>query len=236
LRRCQPTVLTAVHCETPSGTLNPLAALGKLKHELDIPLFVVDAVSSIGGAPVHMDDWHVDLMLGGTQKCLSAPPSMTMVGVSATAWERMRVVNYQGYDSILPFATVRQDGRCPYTPYWHGMASLHAAAEAIMEEGMEAVFARHEATALLCRQGLKKLGIPLWTAPDAINSPTVTAAMIPEGYDWPTWQQCLKQRGLVVSGSFGPMAGKVFRLGHMGTQAQPWLMREALDVIEAVLA
>ncbi len=227
----KPKMLIAVHCETPSGTLNPLEAVGKLKHELGIPLFVVDAVASLGGAPVCMDDWHVDLMLGGSQKCLSAPPSMSMLGVSAKAWECIREVGYQGYDAILPFATVRQDGRCPYTPYWHGMAAIHAAAEALLEEGLEAVFARHEAVALQCRKGLKEQGFSLWTEEKAINSPTVTAAMIPAGYTWQSWQSHLKKKGLIVAGSFGPMAGKVFRLGHMGVQAQEWMMKEVLEIL-----
>ena len=121
IRRVKPVMLTAVHCETPSGTLNPIGLLGKLKKDLGVPLFYVDTVAGLGGAPVHMDEWNVDLMLGGSQKCLSCPPSMSMVGVSAAAWERMKEVNYQGYDAILPFRTVRTDGRCPYTPNWHGV-------------------------------------------------------------------------------------------------------------------
>ena len=103
IRRVKPVMLTAVHCETPSGTLNPIGLLGKLKKDLGVPLFYVDTVAGLGGAPVHMDEWNVDLMLGGSQKCLSCPPSMSMVGVSSAAWERMKKVNYQGYDAILPF-------------------------------------------------------------------------------------------------------------------------------------
>lgn len=235
VRRVKPVMITATHCETPSGTLNPLAELGKLKKDLGVPLFYVDAVASVGGVPVLADEWHVDLMLGGSQKCLSAPPSMSFLGVSDAAWARMAEVNYQGYDSILPFRTVREDGRCPYTPYWHGVASLHAATQVLFEEGMENVFARHEAAGTRCRQGLARLGIPLWTAPDAVNSPTVTAAMIPNGLTWEAWKARLRARGLICTGSFGPMAGKVFRLGHMGTQAQLHLVDEALEAIADAL-
>ena len=235
IRRVKPVMLTAVHCETPSGTLNPLASLGKLKKDLGVPLFYVDAVASLGGAPVHMDEWNVDLLLGGSQKCLSCPPSMSMVGVSDAAWARMEEVQYQGYESILPFRTVRTDGRCPYTPNWHGVAALHAGAQAIFKEGTQAAFARHEAVAARCREGLAELGVKLWTAPDAVNAPTVTAAMIPDGYTWPEWKEALRRHGLICTGSFGPMAGKVFRLGHMGTQAQPYLMEQALDAIAVTL-
>lgn len=235
IARFKPKMLTAVHCETPSGTLNPLAELGALRRAMDVPLFYVDAVASLGGAPVDVDGWGVDLLLGGSQKCLSAPPSMSIVGVSDVAWDCMEEVGYAGYDAIAPFRTVQADGRCPYTPYWHGVAALYAATQAIEEEGVEAVFARHAAVAKQCRDGLAELGISLWTAPDAVNSPTVTAAMIPNGIDWPTWRDALLQRGLAVAGSFGPMAGRVFRLGHMGTQANAEQMRVALECIADAL-
>lgn len=235
IRRTRPVMLTAVHCETPSGTLNPLAELGRLKKDRNVPLFYVDAVASVGGVPVQADEWNIDLLLGGSQKCLSAPPSMSMVAVSGAAWARMAEVGYRGYDAIAPFRTVRSDGRCPYTPNWHGIAALYAAAQAILAEGTDRVFQRHETVAAQCRAGLAELGIPLWPAADAVNSPTVTAAMIPQGRSWPDWKEALRRHGLVCTGSFGPMAGRVFRLGHMGTQAQPWLMSQALAAIRTAL-
>lgn len=236
VRRVNPVMLTAVHCETPSGTLNPLAELGDIKKRLGVPLFYVDTVAGFGGVPVNGDAHHIDLLLGGSQKCLSAPPSMSIIGVSETAWDIMGRVNHQGYDSILPFRTVQQDGRCPYTPYWHGIAALDAAAGLLLDEGLENVFARHENVAGQCRNGLAAIGVKLFTDPGAINAPTVTAAMVPDGFTWPEWQQRLKERGLIVTGSFGPMAGKVFRLGHMGSQASPALMDRALAAVRDALA
>jgi aspartate aminotransferase-like enzyme len=233
--RFRPHMITAVHCETPSGTLNPLAELGRLKAAMNVPLFYVDAVASLGGAPVMADDWHVDLLLGGSQKCLSAPPSMAFVGVSPAAWEAVEQRAYQGYDALGPFRTVHSDGRCPYTPYWHGTAALHAAAAAIVAEGTEQVFARHRNVARQCRDGLQEMGIRLFTAENAVNSPTVTAALVPRGWECAAWLQALAARGLRAAGSFGPMAGKVFRLGHMGTQAHPRLMEKALQVMAQVL-
>ena len=134
IRRVKPVMLTAVHCETPSGTLNPIGLLGKLKKDLGVPLFYVDTVAGLGGAPVHMDEWNVDLMLGGSQKCLSCPPSMSMVGVSAAAWERMKEVNYQGYDAILPVIMRLPD-------------VVATEAEAISEEEHAALLAAVEAAA-----------------------------------------------------------------------------------------
>ena len=91
----KPRMITAVHCETPSGTLNPLAELGRLKERCGVPLFYVDAVSSIGGAPVKADEWRIDLCLGGSQKCLSAPPATSFLSVSEAAWEIAEAVGYQ---------------------------------------------------------------------------------------------------------------------------------------------
>lgn len=230
----KPHMITAVHCDTPSGTLNPLQGLAEIKRHRNVPLLYVDAVASVGGAPVCMDAWGIDILLGGTQKCLAAPPNMCFLGVSDTAWERVVQVAYQGYDALLPWRTVRAVGRCPYTPYWHGLAALHAATQSLLAEGLDVVYSRHEAVARLCRAGLTDLGIPLWCAPDAVPAPMVTAAHVPAGWTWTEWRAALRQRGLVVAGSFGPMADRVFRLGHMGSQAHEALMLQALAVIQEV--
>lgn len=231
VRDFRPHMITAVHCETPSGTFNPIAEIGEIKRLYHVPLLYVDAVASLGGAPVEADAWSVDLLLGGSQKCLSAPPSMSIMGVSENAWEIAHSIGYQGYDALSPWQTVQQDKRCPYTPYWHGVAALYAATQRIFAEGMEAVFARHTNVAALCRQNLAALGIELWNKPESLSATTVTAARIPDGIDWPTWREALHQRGLAISGSFGPMAGKVFRLGHMGTQAESVLINKSYQAI-----
>ena len=231
IKSFKPKMITAVHCDTPSGTLNPLEALGDLKKKYNVPLLYVDAVASLGGAPVQADKCHIDLLLGGSQKCLSAPPSMSIIGVSQTAWDIMQKIQYQGYDAILPFKTIFADKRCPYTPYWHGVAALNAATDLILAEGMEEVFARHQQVANFCRNELEKLGIELFVHKNSVCAPTVTAAMLPKGCAWPSWQQKLQASGLSIAGSFGPMHGKVFRLGHMGTQANRELVAQALDII-----
>lgn len=231
----KPKMITVVHCETPSGTLNPLAELGAIKKRLGIPLLYVDAVSSWGGAEVKADDWNIDLLLGGSQKCFSAPPSMSMVAVSPSAWQIMQEVNYKGYDAILPFKSIEQAELCPYTPYWHGVACLNAAAQAILDEGPAACLARHEQVANMCRNGLEEMGIELFPSATAVCSPTVTAAMVPTGFDFKSWQKALRASGLITAGSFGPMLNKVFRLGHMGTQANPKLMQKALNIIKQTL-
>ena len=116
-------------------------------------------VASLGGAPVRVDDWSIDLALGGTQKCLSAPPNMAFVSVSPPAWEIIAQVDYNGYDALKPFRSAQEEFYFPYTPYWQGMAALQAAAQLLQDEGLENSFRRHAEAAAACRRGLKRLGL-----------------------------------------------------------------------------
>lgn len=231
----QPKLITAVHCETPSGTLNPLAELGRLKRRHKVPLLYVDAVASLGGTPVLTDEWSIDLALGGAQKVLSAPPNMAFLAVSEAAWAAVEEVGYAGYDALKPFRTAQDEFYFPYTPYWHGMAALHTATELLLEGGLQASFGRHESVAAYCRRQIEVLGLSLYPHREAIPSPTVTAVNLPEGLAWEDLDARFREHGLVVGGSYGPLKGKVFRLGHMGSQADRRLVEEALQVIDQVM-
>jgi len=231
----KPKMITAVHCETPSGTLNPLIELGRIKRRHQVPLLYVDVVASLGGAPVLVDEWDIDLALGGTQKCLSAPPSMAFVSISPLAWEIIEQVGYVGYDALLPFRDAQKNFYFPYTPYWHGLATLHAATQRLITEGLDACFNRHASVASYCREQITALGLSLFPSVGSIPSPTVTAVKVPSHLDWPALDAAFRRNGLAVGGNYGPLAGKVFRLGHMGSQADRDLVGQALDVIRRVV-
>ena len=230
----KPKLITAVHCETPSGTLNPLAEIGRIKKDLEIPLLYVDAVASIGGAPVLTDEWNIDLCLGGSQKCLSSLADMAFLSVSAAAWEIIDQVDYVGYDALKPFRSAQAEHYFPYTPNWHGVAGLNAGAELIIEEGLSNSYSRHHENARFCRKEIARMGLVLFPAAKAIPSPTVTAVNVPQGISWQEFDAKLRRQGLVVAGSYGPLTDKVFRLGHMGTQADMKLVTQALEVIRMV--
>jgi len=235
IRSYKPKMITAVHCETPSGTLNPLEGLGELKRKYQVPLLYVDAVASAGGTLLPTDDWAIDLSLGASQKALSAPPMVAFLSVSPRAWEIAEKVGYSGYDALLPFRDAQKDFYFPYTPNWHGMAALYAATQLILEEGLANAFLRHEQVAKACRSRIKDIGLRLFPAAGAVPSPTVTAVYVPDGITWEEFDKRLRTNGLVVGGSYGPLAGKVFRIGHMGSQADLELVHKALDVIEQVV-
>ena len=230
-----PKMITAVHCETPSGTLNPIQRLGEMKARHEVPLLYVDAVASVGGTAVLADEWHIDLALGGSQKCLSVPPALAFLSVSERAWEIVNEVNYVGYDALKPFQTAQQDFYFPYTPYWHGLAALQAGIQLLLDEGLENSFARHEKVAAHCRQRIEDMGLTLFVEKGAIPSPTVTAINLPGNMTWEQLNAALRQRGMVVGGSYGPLQGKVFRLGHMGSQADMHLMDQALNILQQVI-
>jgi aspartate aminotransferase-like enzyme len=235
LKSVKPKMITVVHCETPSGTLNPIAALGQLKIDLGIPLLYVDAVSSIGGVPVLTDEWNIDLCLGGSQKCLASLPDMAFVSVSSAAWQIIAQVDYAGYGALKPFRTAQAEHYFPYTPNWHGVAGLNAGAELILKEGLCNSFSRHAEVADFCRKQIKEIGLTLFPAEGAIPAPTVTAINVPQGTTWRKLDAKLRRHGLAAGGSFGPLSGKVFRLGHMGTQADLELIKKALAAIRAVV-
>lgn len=241
VRLFKPKMITLVHCETPSGTLNPVEPVGEIKKRLNVPLLCVDAVSSMGGAEVKADEWGVDILMGGSQKCISAPPSTCFASVSPEAWELMAEVGYAGYDAFLPFRKLEGINPFPYTPYRQGTAALNTALELIFNcsykgfTGLEASYALHEETAAAYRAGFRRLGLEMFPEDEAIMSPTVSTIRIPNGHNWKSWNAALRKQGLVAGNNFGELADLVFRIGHMGTQADPTLVPLVLNCIEKAL-
>jgi aspartate aminotransferase-like enzyme len=228
LKAFRPCMVTAVHCETPSGTLNSIEAVGALLDRYGVDLYLVDAVASIGGAPLDTDAARIDLCLLGSQKCLSAPPGLSMVAVSPRAWDAAKRVGYQGYDALNPFKDAVAERYFPYTHSWHGMAGLDEACRLLLEEGLDAAYVRHERVAASCRRRGRELGLELFPRDERASSPTITAFRVPERIGWPELNRRLRERGVAVGGNYGRLAGKVFRIGHMGTQADERLVSEAM--------
>ena len=235
-RAYTPTFVTMVHCETPCGTLTPVEAVGKRLREVapDV-LFLVDAVASIGGAPLDTDAAGIDLCLLGSQKCLSAVPDLGMVAVSERGWARVAAIGYEGYDALLPFRRAADEHYFPYTHSWHAVAAMNVACRALLDEGLSASYARHARVAQAWRDATRAMGLELYPRREADCSPTVTALQMPAGLDWPTLNGRLREHGMAVGGNYGSLAGKVFRIGHMGTQASDDLFERGTTALRAVL-
>lgn len=235
IRDFAPRMVTAVHCETPSGTLNPVGEVGELVRRHEVPLYYVDAVASVAGTPVDTDAWSIDLCLVGTQKALSGFPDLAGVAVSDRAWDAITEVSYTGYDALLPYREAVDKAVFPYTPAWASLAALNEACRLVLEEGLEQVYARHRDTASYCRQRAREMGLSLYPATEAASSPTVTALRVPEAMGWDELDRRLREQGMVVGGSLGPLADKVFRIGHMGVQANKALVEQGMDVLGRVI-
>jgi aspartate aminotransferase-like enzyme len=228
-------MVTAVHCETPSGTLNPVEQVGELVRHYDVPLYYVDAVASTAGTAVLADACRIDLCLFGTQKALSAFPDLAGVAVSDRAWEVIAKVGYAGYDALLPYQEALDKAWFPYTPAWASLAALHKACDLVLTEGLEQVYARHAQVAAHCRVRAQAMDLSLYPVKEAACSPTVTALRVPDELSWEDLDRGLREQSMVVGGSLGPLEGKVFRIGHMGAQADLALVDRGMDVVAQVL-
>jgi aspartate aminotransferase-like enzyme len=228
-------MVTAVHCETPSGTLNPIAELGAAVRANGVRLFYVDAVASAAGAPVLADEWAIDLCLVGTQKALSALPDLSVVAVSEQAWAEIAAVGYAGYDALAPYQFALRDRWFPYTPAWASLAALHKACSLVLAEGLDNVFSRHRRAARECRERAGDMGLEIFPASEAACSPTVTALNLPKTIGWEALRTGLRARAMGVGGSLGPLSGRVFRIGHMGSQADVSLVSRGMDVLAEVI-
>lgn len=236
VREFRPRLVTAVHCETPSGVLNPVAEIGRALDRHDVELYLVDAVASIGGAPLDTDAARIDLCLLGSQKCLSAPPDLGIVSVSPRAWAAVERVGYVGYDALAPFKHAVAERGFSYTHSWQALAGMEAACRLLLDEGLEVAWARHARVAERCRSRGREIGLELYPRDERTAAPTVTAFRVPDGMEWPKLSQRFRERGLVVGGNYGRLAGKNFRIGHMGTQADQSLVDAAMDVVAKALA
>ncbi len=220
---------TLVHCETPTGTLNDLGPVLDLLDAYDV-LSIVDAVSSLGGTPVPTD--RIDICLGASQKCFSAPPGLTTAAISDRAWTAMEAREPTSlYTNLLPWYDI-SDG-FPYTHLDANVAGLEVAVSRLLEEGMESVYDRHERAAERCRERGEELGLELY--PDeSRSSPTVTAFYMPG--EAKTIQQRLEaDYDIVLATSLGEYADDILRVGHMGTNAEIEKLEQVMDAIGAVL-
>ena len=232
-------VVSVCHHDTPSGTINPVAEIGRLVAAHGACL-LVDAVSSFGGMDVGPDSCHADLFITGPNKCMGCPPGLSLVGVTPRAWEKMKSNEHAPRDSILSILdwehAWRRDRPFPFTPSVAEINGLDAALDLYLEEGPERVWARHALTAAACRAGVQAMGLALWAADERTASPTTTAVRIPAGIEDAALRAAARARyGVVFSSGRGETLGKLVRIGHMGPTARPLYAIVALTALGGAL-
>jgi aspartate aminotransferase-like enzyme len=233
-----PTLIAAVHAETSTGVLSDLAPLGAGKGDA---LLLADCVTSLGGVPVGLDDWDVDLAYSGSQKCLGVAPGLAPFTINDRAWER-RIPKPQSWYldlGLLGGYAVEASGNGGRT-YHHtaptGMVvSLHAGLGRILDEGLDAVHARHAEAGRLLHEGLQEMGLELFAA-EGHRLPELTTVRVPDGVDSAAVRKELLERyDLEIGGGVGAHAATVWRIGLMGPNAAPDKVALVLAALREVL-
>jgi alanine-glyoxylate transaminase/serine-glyoxylate transaminase/serine-pyruvate transaminase len=217
--------LAVVHVETSTAVLNPLQEIAAVAHEFDVPL-VVDAVSSMGGIPVPVDEWGIDLCVTVSNKSLASLAGVAPISVSPRAWDLMERRDGGTHGWYLNLRTWREFAVnwSPWHPYPTTLptglfVALRASLRHILAEGLEATYARHVEAAETVRRGLARLGLALFV-PEEHLSPLITAIGAPRGIDLEELRRYLLQEWQVmVAGGLAGLRGKVLRVGHMGKAA-----------------
>jgi pyridoxamine---pyruvate transaminase len=232
------TVVSVVHSETPSGTLNPVWDIGPIARAHGA-VTIVDVVSSLGGIELRPDEWQLDLLVAGPQKCLGGPPGMSLVAVNERAWAAIEANPDAPRDSFLSLLDWRDkwhgEGRFPYTPSVSDLHGVAAAAEELLAEGLEAAIARHERVFAACWAGVEAMGLRPWPARREIASACVSAIRVPDGLTDIQVRDHVRDRyGVQLSAGQG--AGNIIRIGHMGATARPMYAVAGLAALGRSLA
>lgn len=231
-----PKVIAVVHAETSTGVRNDVAPLGAAKGDA---LLLVDCVTSLGGIPVEIDEWGVDIAYSGTQKCLGVPPGLAPLTVNEWARERFVERSQSWYLDLRMIAdyAMSGSGRTYHHTAPTGMiAALHAGLGALLEEGLEESWARHAACGQHLQEGLEALGFELF-AQAGHRLPELTTALLPAaiGDEAAVRRRLLDEFGIEVGGGLGAYAGKMWRVGLMGHTARPRNVALLLGVLRDLL-
>jgi alanine-glyoxylate transaminase/serine-glyoxylate transaminase/serine-pyruvate transaminase len=225
--------------ETSSGVLTKLDAYRKVADELGA-LLVVDTVASLAAVPVHVDRERIDICFSGSQKALSAPPGMSPITVSPVAEEvfRKRKTKVQSwyFDLSTAMNYWGKERLYHHTPPISLIYALREAMRIVLEEGLEARWERHRMNQQALIAGVEAMGLGLLVKNPADRLPTVTAVMIPDGVDdAKVRNQLLDEFNIEIAGGFGPVKGKIWRVGLMGYCSQKPFVLLFLSAFEKVL-
>ncbi len=221
----QPATTVLVHSETSTGVVVDIERMLGVCREAGV-LSIVDAISSLGAVPLETKEWGADVVVTASQKALMTPPGLSFVSVSERAWARSGQARLPRFYFDWKRARAAQSkGSTAFTPATATVAALHAALGLLLEDGLEAAFARHRAHGRACRAGLTAMGLTLYS-PDDDTSAVLTGALTPEGVSAPALRLALRDRhGLEIAGGHGDIADRLFRIGHIGYVTQDDVLR-----------
>ncbi|WP_062514240.1 alanine--glyoxylate aminotransferase family protein [Halobacillus sp. KGW1] len=258
IERISPKIVALVHGETSTGRMQPMTKIGHACRQAGA-LFIVDAVASIGGVEIKVDEWEIDGIVGGTQKCLSVPSGMAPLTYNERIEELIRArkkvergISTEGDREkeglrSKPFIKSNYLDLSMLQDYWgprrlnhHTEATtmLYALREGlriVLEEGLEYRFERHKHHESALIKGLEAMGLQIFGNP-ACKLPTVTCVTIPSEIDGESVRRMLLDEfGIEIASSFGPLQGKIWRIGTMGYSCRKENILHTLSALEAVL-
>jgi len=229
-----------VQAETSTGAHQPLNGIGALCHRYGA-LLIVDAVTSLGGVPVELDTWEIDACYSGTQKCLSCPPGLSPLSLSSRSLEVLK--NRKGkvqswYLDLSLIADYWAEGKRAYhhTAPISMIYALREALRLVLEEGLDARFARHRRNSAALLAGLAIFGC-MPQAQDGHRLPTLNCVTVPNGVDEAVIRKSLlAEFGIEIGGGLGPLAGKVWRIGLMGESSRQEHVMALLSALEQLVS
>ncbi len=233
-------IVAMVHAETSTGAQSDVAALVKLAHDYDC-LTIVDAVTSLGGTPVKVDEWEIDAIYSGSQKCLSCTPGLSPVSFNERALEKVRnrktMVQSWFMDLNLVMGYWGSGAKRAYhhTAPINALYALHEALLILQEESLEHAWARHRKNHLALKAGLEAMGLQ-FIVKEADRLPQLNAVTIPAGVDDAAVRsRLLNEYNLEIGAGLGALAGKVWRIGLMGHASRAENILLCIGALESVL-
>ena len=208
-----------VHNETSTGVTSDVAAIRRALDRARHPaLLLVDAISSLGASDVRHDDWRIDVTIAGAQKGLMLPPGLGFNAISAKALAASKSAKLpRAYWDWQPMLMAGETGFFPFTPATNLLFGLEAAIQMLEEEGFENVFARHDRLAEATRRAVKAWGLDVLCAEPREYSSSLTAILMPEGHDADALRRLILERfDMSLGAGLGKLAGRIFRIGHLG--------------------
>ena len=224
--------------ETSTGALNDIKAMGSIVNDYPA-IFIVDAISGLVASDLETDKWHLDIVIGGSQKGLSAPTGAAFISVSDKAWELIKESDIPKFYFDLNAARVSMEKKPPQTPWTPGISiivAMNKALDQLFEEGMEMAFKRHRILAEATWAGAEALGLELLVAVPGKRGFSTTAIKVPEGIDGKELAKIMRVKyGVTIAGGQGKFAGKIIRIGHIGYVGMFDIVM-AFSALEMVLA
>lgn len=233
-------IVAFVHAETSTGAQSDVQTLVEIAHKHDC-LTIVDAITSVGGIPVKVDEWKIDAIYTGTQKCLSCTPGLSPVSFSPNALEKIknRKTKVQSWFMDLNLVMSYWGGAAKrayhHTAPINALYGLHEALVILQDEGLHNAWARHHDNHLALRAGLEAMGLK-FVVPEAERLPQLNAISVPEGVDESMVRAILlSDYNLEIGAGLGAMAGKVWRIGLMGHASTPGNVLLCLNALDDAL-